>query len=130
MKSRIAIAVLCLLVGGLVGNSAARFSEHQHQHARAVMWLAQIHLDRLTADTRPGQCQAFDTERRRLGPLQEELIQAFPLAYRQDADFHARADALDSAVRNARTVGADCAAAETVIKPIRDACVACHHLYR
>ena len=130
MRTRIVIAILCLLVGGLAGNAVARYSEQRHQHTRAVMWLAQIHLDRLAANAAAGQCQRFDEERGRLGQMQEELIQAFPLAYRQDADFRTRADGLGSAVRNAGTVSTNCAAAMTQVKPIRDACEACHRLYR
>jgi cytochrome c556 len=130
MKTRILIAVLCLLVGALVGSGVARYSAQRHQHTRAVMWLTQIHLDNLATEARVGQCQSFDEERGRLGRLQEELIQAFPLAYRQDADFRSKADALGSAARNARSVGTDCAAAMAQVKSIRGACEACHRLYR
>jgi cytochrome c556 len=130
MTLRIVIAVLCLLLGGLVGSSVARHFAQRHQHARAVMWLAQIHLDRLETAARAAQCQRFEDEGTRLGVLQEELLLAFPLAYQQEAEFRTRADALGSAVRNARMVGSECAAAFTQVKPIRDACEACHRLYR
>ena len=130
MKLRLVIAILCLLMGGLAGSAATRYAARSHQHTRAVMALAQIHLDRLEAAARAGQCMRLEEERGRLGFVHEELIQAFPLAYGQDADFHTRTDALGSAVRDARTEATDCAAAVARVKPIREACEACHRLYR
>jgi len=130
MKTRIVLSVLCLLVGGFAGSSLARHFAQRHQHARAVMWLAQVHLDRLSAAARAGQCQDFETERRRLGVVQEELLLAFPLAYRQEADFRNQADAFASAVRDARTESNACVSAEGQFKPIHDACEACHRDYR
>jgi cytochrome c556 len=130
MKARVVLAVLWLLLGGLIGTSVARFAAQRHQHARAVMWLAQIHVDRMATAARAGQCTAYEEERGSLSFVQAELLKAFPLAYHQDVDFRTRADALGSAVQNARIDGTDCSVAMTRIKPIQDACEACHRLYR
>ena len=130
MKFRLVIAVLCLLLGGLVGSTVAHQYAQRHRHARAVMWLAQVHLDRMSAAARAGQCQDFESERLRLGVVQEELLLAFPLAYRQEADFRKQADAFAGAVRDARTQSGACTGAVGRIKPIQDACKACHRDYR
>jgi cytochrome c556 len=130
MKMRIALSVLCLLLGGLAGSSLARHFAQRHQHARAVMWLAQIHLDRMTAAAQTGQCPVFEAARLRLGLVQQELILAFPLAYEQEADFRLKADALASAVQDAHTQADACSGAKARIRPIHDACDACHRDYR
>ena len=130
MKTRIVLSVLCLLLGGLAGSTLARHFAQRHQHARGVMWLAQIHLDRMTAAARVGHCQDYEAERLRLGVVQEELVLAFPLAYRQETTFRSQADAFASAVQNARMQANACSGAETRIKPIHDACEACHRDYR
>jgi cytochrome c556 len=130
MKLRIVIAVLCLLLGGAIGSTVSGHLAQRHQHARAVMWLAQIHLDRLATAARAAQCPQFEAERGRLGGVQVELLQAFPLAYAQDADFRAKADAFEGAVAAARMPPEVCAEAPGRIKPIKDACDACHHDYR
>ena len=130
MKSRLVIAVLCLLLGGIMGSMVAHQYAQRHPHARAVMWLAQVHLDRMSAAARAGQCQDFESERLRLGVVQEELRLAFPLAYRQEADFRKQADAFAAAVRDARAPSNACNGAEALTKPIQDACKACHRDYR
>lgn len=130
MKSRLAIAVLCLLVGGLVGSRMTHYAQQRHQQALAVMWLSQLHLDRLTNDARGERCQGFSEERDRLSHLQEELVLAFPLAYRQDADFRKSADKLAAALQDARLSGPGCVSSLTQVKPIRDACDGCHRVYR
>ena len=130
MKLRIVLCVLCLLLGGLAGSSLADHFARRHQHQRAVMWLAQLHLDRMTAAARAGKCQDYDTERSRLGFAQEELVLAFPLAYGQEADFRTQADALGKAVQNARVEGTACSGVQTRLQPIHDACEGCHRDYR
>ena len=128
MKARIVIAVACLLLGGLAGNFIARYGALGHEHTRSVMGLEQFHVERLAEAARTGHCQRYAQERDRLLQLQDELIEAFPLAYAQDADFHTRADALGSAVQNAHVEAAACPAASLKVKPIREACNACHRL--
>ena len=130
MKERIVIALVCLLAGGFAGSWVARYSAHRHQHALSVMWLAQFHLQRLATAADARQCPIVNEERDRLAQLQVELRQAFPLAYRQDADFRTRADALESAEHPVQPLGNDCAAAVNQVHAIKDACDGCHRLYR
>ena len=48
MAKTILFAVAMLLLGAAISNGITRYNTQQHQHARAVMVLAQFHLDRLT----------------------------------------------------------------------------------
>ena len=130
MAKGIIIAVLCLLLGAFLGNGIARMTAQRHQHTRAVMGLAQFHLDRLTAAAKTGECPSFNQERERLLWVYDELLQAFPLAYAQAAEFHTRADALRHALQTTDGPARSCASAGADTKTIRDACEACHREYR
>ena len=130
MAKTIIIAVLCLLLGGFVANSIARYTAQQHQHTRSVMGLAQFHLAQFSAAARDGQCSSGNQERERLGSVYLELLQAFPLAYAQDSEFHARADALQTALQSSAGAAGSCAGALAQEKAIREACDACHREYR
>jgi|SRR5579863_9870309 cytochrome c556 len=130
MLKTMLFATACVLLGVLLGGTVARYNARQHQHTRAVMALAQFHFDRLEAAAQRAQCPEYALELQRLGRVYEELLQAFPLAYAQDAQFHRRADALRDALQ---PVGwaADCPAAGAAgIKRVRDACDECHREYR
>ncbi len=131
MLKMILFAAACLLLGALIGSTVARYSARQHQHTRAVMALAQFHLDRLEAAAQRAQCADYALELQRLGRLYEELLQAFPLAYAQDQEFHRRADALRDALQPSGGAAAGCAAtAAAGLKRVRDACDECHREYR
>lgn len=130
MPRNILFAAALLLLGAIIGSAIARYNARQHQHTRAVMALAQFHLDRLGAAAQRAQCADYTLERERLGRIYDELLQAFPLAYAQDAEFHKRADALQGALRPTAGAGGDCAGAAAAVKRIRDACDECHHEYR
>jgi len=129
MLKIILFATACVLLGALVGGTVARYSARQHQHTRAVMALAQFHLDRLEMAAQRAQCPDYALELQRLGRVYDELLQAFPLAYAQDAEFHRRADALRDALQPLAGAAADCTAAAGV-KRVRDACEECHREYR
>ena len=130
MSKILLLAAACVVLGAALGNSVARYVAQQHRHTRAVMTLAQFHLDRLSASVRSGDCAAFNAERGRLSRVYDELLQAFPLVYAQDAEFHTRADALGKAIAAAVNGGGVCNNAGAAEKSIRDACDDCHHEYR
>lgn len=130
MNRTVVVAVLCAIVGGLVGSGISRAVAQRHQHTHAVMWLAQIHLTRLDLAAQARSCQSLDLELESLRYLRGELVRAFPLVYQQDGEFRRRADALASALRAGTTGDADCSAAMRQAKPIREACDACHREYR
>jgi hypothetical protein len=130
MAKWIMVAVLCLMLGAFLGNGLARMTAQRHQHTRAVMGLAQFHLDRLTAAARGGQCPGFNQQREHLLTVYDELLQAFPLAYAQDSEFHTRADALRDVVQTPDGAVRTCDNAAADVKKIADACDACHREYR
>jgi cytochrome c556 len=129
MRRTVMIAVLCAILGAIVGSGVSRAIDRRHQHTRAVMWLAQIHLQRLDQAAQARACQSLEAEVDSLNHLQTELVQAFAPAYRQDGEFRARAEALAGALRNA-AARADCAASVRRVPQIREACDACHREYR
>jgi hypothetical protein len=128
MAGKLLIAAMLLLVGGLVGNSLARYAASRHRHARAVMTLAQFHLNGLRAAARSGSCPALRAERERLLRAYDELVQAFPLAYAQDEEFRQRAEALRVAARGENA--ANCTDAARVVSAIARTCEDCHREYR
>src|SRR5665213_1044426 len=129
MAKWIMVAVLCLMLGAFLGNGVARMTAQRHQHTRAVMGLAQFHLDRLAAAAKGGACPDFNQQREYLLRVYGELLQAFPLAYAQDAQFHTRADALRDALQTPAGAAQTCANALADVKTIDDACEACHREY-
>jgi len=66
MARTILFAVAMLLLGAAISNGITRYIAQQHQHTRAVMVLAQFHLDRLSTAAKAGQCSTFAEERERL----------------------------------------------------------------
>jgi hypothetical protein len=130
MARGIVMAVLGLMLGAFLGNGIARSTAQRHQHTRAVMGLAQFHLERLTAAAKSGECASFNQQRERLLQVYDELLQAFPLAYTQDREFHLRADALQQALRHGDGTAGSCTGAVADSKTIADACEACHREYR
>lgn len=130
MAKIILFAAALLLMGAVAGNGITRYSAARHQHTRAVMALAQFHFDRLSAAAKSGQCSAFVEERERLFRVYGELLEAFPKAYAQDAEFHKRAEALREAVHPDLAATGECSNAGADAKKIDDACDACHQEYR
>jgi hypothetical protein len=130
MAKTLLFAAALLLAGALIGGEAVRYNAARHRHTRAVMALQDFHLGRLDAALRAGHCQEAGLERERLGRVFDELLQAFPLAYAQDREFHKRADALHSALQpNPGGAGA-CPEIGVDVKKIGDACDDCHNEYR
>jgi hypothetical protein len=130
MAKTILLAVAMLLIGGTISSTVTRYNARQHQHTRAVMVLAQFHLARLTDAAKAGQCSSFVEERERLFRIYGELLEAFPKAYAQDAEFHKRAEALRSAVHPDLAATGECSNANDDAKKIDDACEECHREYR
>jgi hypothetical protein len=130
MAKTILLAVAMLLIGGTISSTVTRYNARQHQHTRAVMVLAQFHLARLTDAAKAGQCSSFVEERERLFRIYGELLEAFPKAYAQDAEFHKRAEALRSAVHPDLAATGECSSANDDAKKIDDACEECHREYR
>lgn len=129
MAKTILFAIALLLAGGVAGNSLARYVQAQHKHTRAVMNLAAFHLDRLSNAAKAGQCPTFVAERERLFRISDELLDAFPKAYAEDAEFHKRADALRQALHPDNAATAECGTAAADAKKIGDACEDCHREY-
>jgi cytochrome c556 len=130
MAKTIVFAAAVFLMGAVAGNGIARYSAAQHRHTRAVMALAQFHFERLSAAANSGQCGAFVEERERLFRVYGELLQAFPKAYAQDAEFHKRAEALRAAVHPDLGATGECSSVGADVKRIDDACDSCHQEYR
>jgi hypothetical protein len=130
MKRTLVLLVASALLGAVVGAGVTRALARRHQHARAVMWLAQYHLQGLDAAVASQSCPGFRAQLGSLRFVHGELLQAFPLAVAQDAEFGARAAALQSALQAAAADGSECTAMSPQARRIRDACDACHREYR
>lgn len=122
------LAVLLLLVGGLFGSGIERYVQAQHRHGRAVMALAQFHLDQLQRSVDARDCERFGRERESLLHLRDEIDQAFPLATAQDAEFRKRSQALQDALGSSGP--AACATAAATLNALRLSCAGCHREYR
>jgi len=129
MAKVILFAAALLILGALIGNGLERYTVSRHKHTRAVMNLAAFHFDRLSNAAKGGQCATFVAERERLFRISDELLDAFPKAYAQDAEFHKRADALRSAVHPDNGATGECSTAAADTKKIDDACDDCHKEY-
>jgi hypothetical protein len=129
MSRTIVLAVLALVAGSILGSGVSRYLARQHQHTRAVMWLAQYHLENSISAARANECVRLTEERASLSHVYDELLLAFPTEYANISEFHERADALKSAVQIGPTES-DCSDLGATVKRIRDACDACHREYR
>lgn len=127
MGKNLVLAALLLLVGGLAGFAAARRAEDAHRHPRAVMTLARFHLEKLREAAGARQCAAVQRERDSLLHVYAEMLQAYPLAYAQDAGFRQHADALKLAAEGG---DAQCADADRGVHAVMAACDQCHREYR
>ena len=122
------------LAGAFAGNTIAHRLAAPHRHPRAVMTLLGFHHDRLDAATKAGQCADVESERARLGSLQQEIALAFPLTYKQEAPFRKNVAALGSALQPAAaattaTPAGACPEAAAQFKKISDVCDECHRVY-
>ena len=126
MNRTLVLAALCVVLGAFIGIGFTRMMARGHQHTHAVMWLAEYHLQQLSAATKtPGDsCQGAARDVDSLRQLQHELVWAFPLAYQQDQEFRGRADALSTALN------ANCSAVAALAKAVSEACDNCHREYR
>ena len=126
LNRTLVLAALCAVLGAFIGIGVTRMLAQRHQHTHAVMWLAEYHLQQLSAaTTAPGSsCQGVARDIDSLRQLQRELVWAFPLAYQQDQEFRQRADALGKALNS------NCSTTAALVKAVSEACDNCHREYR
>lgn len=122
------LAALLLLVGGLFGSGIERYVQAQHRHGRAVMTLAQFHLDGLQRAVDAQDCPRLGRERTALTHVHDEIAQAFPLATAQDAEFRKRTLVMQEALGTSDA--AACAVPAATLNAVRLACAQCHREYR
>lgn len=127
-------ALLLVMLGLAVGAMGATFAiSALHQGTpfhSGVMAVMQHHMGALRANVRAKQCDAKGSASH-LGRMREtagDLADAFP---GMDAPFYQAGDALTRALDGAVTAApASCEALATALKPVGDACQACHQQYR
>ena len=129
MKRALAVGVIGLVLGGVLGAMAQQRSIRQRQSTLAVMWLSQFHLDGLQKAVRRGDCAAAAQSADRLHMLADELPWVLPLATEQDADFRDYVEHYRKATSPAAQAGA-CTYDSAMLKRVRDACADCHRDYR
>ena len=130
MKRTLVWACICVAFGGLVGSGISRALAQQDKQPHAVMWLTQAHMLRLAFAASEHSCQSVQDELGSLRFMQGEIQQAFPAEFKHETEFRVRAAALRTALDGVGAIGADCTAALQKLKPIREACDACHRQYR
>jgi cytochrome c556 len=137
MKKLAVVAVIALVLGGMVGAMLQQRAMRQRQHALAVMWLAQYHLQSLQAAVARRDCAVVTQSAAALHGLASELALALPLADAQDATFHGYIEQLRSAaapgvITTPATASPTsyCADAAAMLKRVRAACADCHRDYR
>jgi hypothetical protein len=130
LKRTLVLAFICVAFGGLVGSGISRALAQQDKQPHAVMWLSQAHMLRLASAASERSCQSLQGELDSLRFMQGEIQLAFPAEFKQEAEFRARAAALRTALDGVGPIGTDCTAAPPKLKPIREACDACHRQYR
>jgi cytochrome c556 len=124
------LVVLGLAIGALGATfaiSALRQGTPFHDGVMAVM---QHHMGALRANVRANQCDAKASAARfsRMRQEASDLGEAFP---GMDAGFGTAAQRLATALDGAQaTQPGTCAALATALKPVADACAACHQQYR
>ena len=130
MKKFIVVAVISLVLGGIVGAMLQQRALRQRQHALAVMWLSQYHLQSLQEAVNKGDCALATQSALRLQSLASELTLALPLADAQDATFHGYIEHLKLSTSPAAATAGQCAYDATLLKRVRDSCADCHRDYR
>lgn len=127
-------ALLLVILGLAVGAMGATFALSALRQGTpfhsGVMAVMQHRMGVLRANVRAKRCDAkvSATQLAALRVSADDIRDAFP---DMDAPFFAAGDTLGKAVDAARAAApADCDALATVLKPIGDACQACHRQYR
>jgi len=128
------VAVLCAILGAVVGIRVSDAVARRHQHQRAVMSLLAFHAHGMDGAVQAHACANLGAELDSLRHLQRELLLAFPVPYAQDAQFRARADGLASALQKASALqgaarNTDCRITPNQLQPIGTACEDCHHQF-
>jgi len=130
MKKTIAVGLIALVLGGVMGAMVQQRTIRQRQHTLAVMWLAQYHLQSLQDAVANHDCAVATQSASRLQALGNELALALPLANSQDATFHGYIEQLQSAATPGAALPGQCLYDVTLLKRVRDACADCHRDYR
>ena len=130
MKKFVAVGLIGLILGGALGAMVQQRAIRQRQHALAVMWLSQYHLQSLQDAIDKGDCAVAAQSTLRIQSLASELALALPLATAQDATFHGYIEQLKSAAAPGSVAPGQCAYDATLLKRLRDSCDDCHRDYR
>lgn len=130
MKKYVAVGLIGLVLGGVLGAMLQQRAIRQRQHTLAIMWLAQYHLKSLQGAVEKDDCAVAAQSALRLQGLAGELALALPLADAQDATFHNYIEQLKSAVAPGSAAPGHCVYDATLLKRVRDACADCHRDYR
>jgi hypothetical protein len=130
MKKVLVVGLAGLILGGVLGAMLQQRAIRQRQHALAVMWLSQYHLESLQAAIAKNDCTVAAQAALRLQGLASELALALPLANAQDATFHGYIEQLKSAAAPGAAAPGQCAYDAALLKRIRAACADCHRDYR
>lgn len=118
------------LVGALVAFSAANTLSQRNAWARGVMHVLQHHLGELRRLQRAGDCAPLRTAAH-FQRLAQTAVDISPSHVEEKPDFHDRAKRfIDASTGFAATAPADCAALDTAVQQISDACQGCHRDYR
>lgn len=130
MKKFVAIGLIGLILGGVLGAILQQRAIRQRQHVLAVMWLSQYHLKSLQDAVTKDDCAVAAQSTLRIQSLASELALALPLANAQDKTFHGYIEQLKSAAAPGSAAPGQCAYDATLLKRIREACADCHRDYR
>jgi hypothetical protein len=130
MKKFVAVGVIGLVLGGVVGAMVQQRATRQRQHVLAVMWLSQYHLQSLQEAVTKGDCAVAAQSASRLQGLASELALALPLANAQDATFHGYIEQLKSSAAPGVAAPGQCAYDAALLKRVRESCADCHRDYR
>jgi hypothetical protein len=130
MKKVLVVGLVGLILGGVLGAMLQQRAIRQRQHALAVMWLSQYHLQSLQGAIAKNDCAVALQSALRLRGLASELALALPLADAQDATFHGYIEQLKLATTPHEVTPGQCAYDTALLKRIREACADCHRDYR
>jgi cytochrome c556 len=124
------LLVLGLILGAMGATMVVNMLRQRDAYPRSVMTVMGHHAAALHLALRARQCDAAPsaTHLARMQAMTEEILPAFP---DMDAPFRDGVDKLRQAIGAAMTAAPrDCPALQQALKPIDDACDACHRQYR